>query len=79
MAKKTTVKKEVATNPENVPASGNTVPETKATAKISKVVFTRKNGSTREFNATLHGENFVDVANEFAKTNEKFIASRQDL
>lgn len=46
---------------------------------VTKVVFTRKDGSTRTFTEEIHGEDFVAVADEFAKTNEKFIADRKDL
>ncbi len=47
--------------------------------KISKVVFTRKDGSKREFSETVHGEDFVEIADEFAETNKNVIASREEL
>lgn len=46
---------------------------------VSRVVFTRKDGSTREFTPDLHGEDFVKVADEFGETNKLFIADRKDL
>ena len=45
---------------------------------VSTVVFTRKNGTTREFSADSHGEDFLKVADEFAETNALFIQSRED-
>ncbi len=51
----------------------------KKSKSITKVVFTRKDGTTREFNEKLHGEDFVSIADEFEKTNEKFLAGRKDL
>lgn len=54
-------------------------PEEKKSKSIKKVVFTRKDGSTREFNAELHGKGFVEIADEFEKTNKIFLAGRQDL
>lgn len=48
-------------------------------SEVARVLFTRKDGSTREFNAADHGDDFVKVADEFATTNEKFIATREDL
>lgn len=46
---------------------------------ISKVIFTRKDGSKREFNETVHGEGFIALADEFEKTNAKFIYERENL
>lgn len=47
--------------------------------EVTRVRFTRKDGSTREFTPELHGEDFVKVADEFGVTNEKTIATREDL
>jgi hypothetical protein len=48
-------------------------------SEISKVVFTRKDGTTREFNPKDHGKNFVKVADEFEQTNKLFIAKRENF
>lgn len=55
--------------------------EAKAAEKsdVTRVVFTRKDGSTREFTPDLHGEEFVKVADEFGETNKITIATREDL
>lgn len=55
-------------------------PEVRATKKsaITKVVFTRKDTSTREFSKTVHGEDFLTIADEFALTNARFIVDRKD-
>lgn len=46
------------------------------TSKATKVVFTRKDGTTREFTKEIHGADFVAIADEFAVSNAKFIADR---
>ena len=46
-------------------------------SEASRVLFTRKDGSTREFTAELHGEDFVKVTDEFEKTNKQTIAKRE--
>ncbi len=58
----------------NVPATPS-----KKSKDVTKVLFTRKDGTTREFSEDVHGEGFVALADEFGATNEKFIASRKDL
>lgn len=46
---------------------------------VTRVLFTRKDGSTREFTPDLHGKDFVKVADEFGETNKITIATREDL
>lgn len=52
----------------------------KAAAKkeVSSVVFTRKDGTTREFTPDIHGDDFVAIADEFGETNATTIQSRED-
>lgn len=57
--------------------------EDKPKGKVSKVVFTlhdinsKHRESTREFDEATHGEDFLKVADEFHKTNEKVVISRK--
>lgn len=53
--------------------------ETVETKNTSRVVFTRKDGSTREFSAEIHGEDFVKIADEFGETNKSSLEKREDL
>lgn len=67
---------------EKTEATVKPVEETKSSApkNVKKVIFTFKNRqNSREFTEAIHGEGFVALADEFAQTNAKVIAERQDL
>ncbi len=49
--------------------------------EVSKVLFRVRHHDTpeREFSAAVHGDNFMELADQFAKTNESIILKREDL